>query len=465
MTLKVQDQSPEVVKMAKNWPIVTALLGGTPGMRAAGMLYLPKQPAEAQEDYDYRLKVATLFPAFERTLSVMAGKPFSKELTLGEDVPPKIAEWCKNSDQHGKSLHAFASGLFAEAMSYGLCGVLVDYPTAGADIKTLADERRLNLRPYLVLVKHDQILGWKSEVRGSEVVLTQLRIQEFAKVDDGEFGTKCVRRVRVLEPGAWAVYEEIENGQFFVHSSGVTSLKKITFVPFYGRQLDFMNGVSPLLNLAYLNVEHWQESSDQKDSTRYARKRMLVLIGADATEGADIVAGSNMAMKMPQGSDAKVVQGSSESVTVGRSEIAVLEQQMIQAGAELLVQKPGQKTATEDNNDAEASKCDLQRMVESFEDGLDQVLQFMAEWVGEAEGGHAQLFKDFGAASLTDASAQLVVTMQQAGLISKPTAIREQQRRGMLSSDIDPDLELAAVQDEGPPLGTMNDPGNGGSGQ
>ena len=46
-------------------------------------------------------------------------------------------------------------------------------------------------------------------------------------------------------------------------------------------------------------------------------------------------------------------------VAVGRSELQALEEQMIQTGAELLVSKPGQRTATESANDAEANKSEL----------------------------------------------------------------------------------------------------------
>jgi hypothetical protein len=72
---------------------------------------------------------------------------------------------------------------------------------------------------------------------------------------------------------------------------------------------------------------------------------------------------------------------------------------MIQAGAELLVKKPGQRTATESANDAEANKCDLQRIVEDFEDSLDQALQMMADYAKLGKGGNVTLFKDFGAAT------------------------------------------------------------------
>lgn len=128
---------------------------------------------------------------------------------------------------------------------------------------------------------------------------------------------------------------------------------------------------------------------------------------------------------------------------------------MIQTGAELLVAQPGQRTATEASNDAEANKSMLQRIVENFEDALDLALQFTADWLKVGEGGTASLFKDFAANSLSDASAQLVVTMAQGGLITKETGLKELQRRGVLSPDLDVAQEAAMAKEAEPALGTV----------
>lgn len=444
--------------MAAEWPIATALLGGTAAMRAAGQTYLPMETRESKEDYDFRLRVATLYPAFRRTVSVMGGKPFSKPLTYQNDVPDLLKEYCDDCDLEGRNLHTFMAEQMHRVLAFGLEGVLVDYPVTEGQVKTLADERAIGARPYLVAIRHHQILGWKTRKVNGVTKLSQIRIAEVKEVEDGPFGTKMVNRVRVLTPGAYEVWEENDKKEWTLAEGGTTSMADIPFVPFYGTRMAFMIGVSPLLDLAYQNVKHWQQQSDQDDSTRFARKRLLVFAGIN--EDSEIVSSSHYAVKLPQGATATVVQGSAESVTVGRSELDALEAQMIQTGAELLVEKPGQKSATEANNDAEGNKSDLQRIVESFTDSIDQCLTFMGAWIGIADTGHTSLFTDFGAGSLSDASAQLVVSMQQAGLITKKTAIIEEQRRGMLSPDIDPDDELAAVEDEGPPLGTLTDDPN-----
>ena len=462
--IAVNQRSEEIEKgMAEPWPMIDALLGGTAAMRKAGRLHLPQGPQEDDEDYAYRLKTATLFPAYARTVGVMAGKPFSKQVTPSDDTPDVIKKLAENIDGENRSLHVFCAALMEEAVAYGFGGILVDYTRLSApegQLITNADARAVGARPYWVHIKHHDILGWRTDVqRGGTAILTQLRIAETRKVPDGEFGTKCVNRVRVHEIGSWRLYEEV-NGAYTLVEAGTTTLKVIPFVPVYGRRVDFMCGKPPMTELAFQNVKHWQMQSSQDDNGEFGRRRLLVFTGLEDT-AVSLPASSGHAIKLPVGADAKIIQGSAESVTVGREELKALEDQMIQSGAELLVKQPGARTATESANDAEANKCDLQRITENFEDALDQALQLTADWLGLPEGGHVSLFKDFGAATLSDASAQLIVTMQQGGLISKRTALVEQKRRGILAADIDPEVELEAAEADGPPLGAMTDPDDG----
>ena len=459
MTLTVDQQSDAVKAMAESWPIADALLGGTPAMRKAAQAYLPKWPNEDHESYEARRKTATLYPAFERTLGVMAGKPFSKELTFGDDVPEAIRQWCQNCDLEGRNLHSFMADQMAECLGYGIAGVLVDFPrTTG--LRTRADEAAAGVRPYLVMIKHAQLLGWRT-TRGQDGVtrLTLLRLAEVAEKDDGEYGTKEVQRVRVLRPGSWELWEQGDRAWAKI-DEGATTLDVIPYVPFYGRRTGFMTGKSPLLNLAYLNVKHWQSQSDQDTILHVARVPILFTKGFQ--EGETITVGASAAVRSENDqADMKYVEHTGAAIDAGRQALEDLQDQMIQTGAELLVAQPGERSATEANNDAEANKSELQRIVEGFEDSIDQCLQLMADWARLGEGGHASLYKDFTAATLTDASAQLVLSLQQAGLITKKTAIREQQRRGMLAPDVDPDDELDAVAEEGPSLGSLGT-GDGG---
>ncbi len=462
MATAVNERSDAATALANEYPMLEALVSGTRAMRDKGEELLPRFPGEAGESYEKRRQTATLFPAYRRTVSVMAGKPFSKQATLSDDAPAQITEWAKDIDREGVSLHVFAAEMFAESF-YGLAGILVEAPKPPeptGKVVTLADEKAAGIRPYFVRVMHNQFIGWRVESINGARQLTQLRIAEATVTKDGDFGERIVQRVRVLDPGSWRLFEKASVGddaKWIEIDSGVTGLAYIPFVPLYGVRRSFMDGACPLLDLAYLNVKHWQSQSDQDNITRFARVPNIVVIGVE-DPAFEIRLGAGSATRLPMGADMKIVEHSGASIGAGAKSLEDLEDQMIQAGAELLVKTPGQRTATESNNDAEANKCDLQRMVEDFESGLDSALQMLADYAKLPDAGNVSLFKDFGAATLSDASAQLILSLQQGGVISTKTAIQELQRRGTLSPDIDPDEEAEEVTEQGPALGTITEP-------
>lgn len=102
MSNDVRKRSPKIESMAGCWPMITALLGGTAAMRLAGKTWLPKWPNEEDAFYQNRLAVATLFPAFSRTVEVLSGKPFSRPVTWDEKVvPARISEMLTDVDLQG----------------------------------------------------------------------------------------------------------------------------------------------------------------------------------------------------------------------------------------------------------------------------------------------------------------------------------------------------------------------------
>ena len=179
----VRKTSAAVDGMANDWGLVEALMGGTDAMRKAGKKYLPQWPAEDTGGYQARLATATLFPAYSRTISVLSGKPFSKPVSIGEDVPKKFEPWLEDVDLQGRNLHTFAADLCANALAYGFCGILVDYPPADG-VRTVADEQAAGVRPYFVHVAHGAILGWRAENIKGGLRLTQLRLLEHVEPGD-----------------------------------------------------------------------------------------------------------------------------------------------------------------------------------------------------------------------------------------------------------------------------------------
>lgn len=454
MSDAVSKQSSAMAAMSKPWPMIAALLGGTQAMREAGKLYLPKWPNEDEDSYKLRKDMATLFPAYSRTVDVLSAKPFSRPLTIGDDVPERLKSWAEDIDLQGRNLHAFTADVLEEALGFGLSGIMVEYPRVG-QIVTQAEEQAVGARPYFIHIKCTQILGWRAERVAGRWSFTQLRIMECVSEPDGDFGDKRIEQVRVLTPGAWQVWRKSEanRGDWTLHESGTTTLRKVPFVPVYGQREGFMEARPPLLDLAYLNVEHWQSKSDQQNILHVAR--VPILFGAGLSDDTTITVGASSAIKTsaPDAS-LKFVEHSGQAIGAGRQSLLDLEDAMRQTGAELLVIKPGNTSTAQTAADNEPGKCALQRIAEDVEDAVDAALQLAAEWIGEASGGHVELFKDFGAASLGEASAEFLLSMNQAGKLSNQTLFDEVKRRGILSPELVWDDEAERITADPPPLGT-----------
>lgn len=464
MAKTVADPSPAVAAMWPQWSLAQALLGGTAAMRAAGKAYLPKWPNEEEKDFTRRLGVSVLFPAYKRTVETLTGKPFSKPITVGEDVPPEFEPWLADIDLQGRNLDAFASDQMETALGYGLSGILVEFPDAAqagvqvneAGVATQAAERSAGLRPYLVHIWPMQILGWRAERQNGAWKLLQLRFMEHVDEPDGDFGTATISQVRVLSPGLWQTYRKVaDKDEWALFKKGATTLDFVPFVPVYGKRKGFMIAEPPLQEVAHLNVKHWQSQSDQDHLLHVAR--VPILTARQVGDKFALTVGASAAVNLGDAPNAelKYVEHTGEAIGAGKESLDDLKEEMRQAGAELLVLEPGKITATQVATENAVGMCALQRIVQGLEDALDLALDYMAKWVKAEQGGHVTIFNDFGAATLAEASAELLLKANQAGKLSDETFHAELQRRGILAAEVDWETESERLEDQGPALGTM----------
>lgn len=438
---------PVVDEMRLDWAIIDALMGGTRAMRKAGTKFLPQWPKEEGDAYQGRLKTSTLLPALSETVQNMTGRVFADPITLTDDVPDQIKEMAEDFDLQGNNLQVWAQSLFSGGLSHGLFHVLVDHPKAEG-IKTKAEEKSAGVRPYAVIIKPGQVLGWRSANNAGEQVLTQFRYMECVEVEDGAFGTKTVDQIRVLVPGGWATFREVDDGKgqktWQKHDEGRTSLKVIPLATFYTKRTGFLTATPPLLELANMNVKHWQSQSDQDNIMHIARVPMLAVIGLD--EGENITVGAGSATRLPKGCDMKWVEHTGKAIEAGRQSLLDLVEDMRLAGAKLLQkEKQTVKTASQSEEEAAQEMSPLQTMAGQLEDALDQVLQYFAMWMKLPDGGHVKVKGNFDIDFSPETTMPFLLSLNKARILSDQTLFEEVQRRGLLSDEIDWDEEKAKV--------------------
>lgn len=427
----IRRQSSAVVSMARNWPLIDALMEGTPAMRAGGKQWLPKFTAEHQDDYSARLSIATLHPAFKHTVLVNSARPFSRPMTLGEETPKEVVEWAENIDLAGTSIAAFAMQILKCCLSKGLTGTLVDFPTTDG-IKTRAEETAAGARPYCAHYDANSILGWRVAKGDKGVQLSQLRLLEYVDEDDGEFGTKTVEQVRVLEVGKWRIFRKNEKEKTWdLYKEGVTSLKFIPFVFHYGDRKGYGIGLPPLGDLAHQNLEHYQSSSDQQTILHVARVPILF---AKKFGDNKIAIGASVCTKANDDkATLEYVEHTGAAIDSGRQSILDLEDRMRATGAELISQKTAFTTATQISDESEQTKSTLQQIVEMLQETIGQCLNYMAAWVGKPETATVELYKDYAISLGTDAQ---ILGAVKSKVISRQTAFAELQRRDIIAREI-----------------------------
>ena len=86
--------------------------------------------------------------------------------------------WIEDVDGYGTSLDAFARRVVLNSLLLGHSAILVDFPTT-EPAENLLQERQLGLRPYLLEVRADQILGWRKENDSPLAPVNQIRISEY----------------------------------------------------------------------------------------------------------------------------------------------------------------------------------------------------------------------------------------------------------------------------------------------
>jgi hypothetical protein len=457
--------SAEVTAMAEPWPMISALLGGPTAMRKAGEAYLPKHPTESTDAYEYRRKTSTLYNAFTRTVETMAAKPFAEPLKPSEDMPPELAGvtdaetkrktqpgWIDNIDLEGRDLQAFAHAGFRKAMAYGPAYILVEYPTVEG-VRTLADQKAIGARPYFVLIDPRNVLGWRAERVNGVQTLTQFRFMESVCEPTGRFGESRVEQVRVLERSIeparcwWETWRKSDKGDWYLFGQGNLSIGEIPVAPIYAKRTDFMTAEPPLLDLAHLNVEHWQSSSHQTNILRVAR--VPILFGSGMTEDDMSVVGSSAGKGVTVESDlAKLafIEPTGAGIEAGQVSIEKLEERMAVMGMELLVSKPGSKTATEASIDTAENTSALSAMVQNLEDSLAMALGFAAKWANLATGGSVNLEGSFS--ELDPLDIQSLVDARKEGIISAETFFNELLRLGMVDENLTWEVEKSRLAND-----------------
>jgi hypothetical protein len=433
--------------------LIDTLLGGTQAMLEAGQKYLPKELRESSENYTQRLKRTILFNGFGRTVSYLTGQVFSKPVILKEDVPGSVRGTDKKDgfvediDMRGNNLDVFLSKVFAKGIGDGVTTVLVDYPPVEQGVITKEVAKKRGLRPYWVHVPTSSIIGWKTGRVDGKEVFTELRIKETTeKTDpDNPYNTKTVNLIRLLRPGEWELWEEQDpqdkgaKEKWVKIDGGSTKIKDriplAVFMP--GERITPLTSKPPLEDLAYLNLAHWQSTSDQYNILHFTR--LPILFGkklSDPNKLDEIELGPNRLVHSDYDeSELRYVEHQGASINAGHAQLIDLETKMGLFGLQLLMPSTGNITATERALSSGESDSTLRSWALEFKDFVEQILVFTAMYIEEPTGGSVDVNTDFRWMQTMDA--EVLLRAAQFRILPKQLVFEELRRRGIINAEWD----------------------------
>lgn len=396
--------------MAPKWTMINTLLAGTHAMRLAGQAYLPQHTGENQGNYDERLRTATLLNMLELTLDTLVGKPFSEPLRLNGDVPTEITALANDIDMQGSSIHSFCRAWFHQGFAKAFAHCYIDVPppkTEPGAKRTKADDRAEGRRPFWSLIAPENMIFMLAETIEGKEVLTHVRIMETETVLNG-WVEETKLRVRVLTPGNWELWELVEKKDKKKRPTGKKEWKKIDegesgidvipIITFYATERERCGlAKPPLEDLAYLNVRHWQSSSDQNNILTVARFPILAVAGINDQAAEQVVVGPRtlLSTKNEQGRY-YYVEHTGAAIAQGWHDLADLENQMTNYGAEFLRKSPGNQTATARALNSAEATSPLQDSAYRFLESVNAALDLTAKWlnVNSGKGGTAEFTAD-----------------------------------------------------------------------
>lgn len=443
--------SPRVKAQQADLAMVRDLAAGPGRMRDAKTTYLPQAPAEDTKNYQNRLQRSVYFNYFLKTVKGLAGFIFRKDPDLGDDVPEVIAKHCENIDLAGTHIDVFARETLEDALTAGHSAILVEYPNTGGRPLTLEDEQWL--RPYWVPIKKDNIISFRTTIEDGRQVLTQIVLREASYVEDGDFAEKLQTRYRRLF--RLRVGDQVVVG-FQLLQINDNKAVEIVDAGFYRNQLEIpiaeiitsgrkgmFESDPPLIDLAFLNVAHYQVWSDYVTSLHMTCVPILFTAGFEMQDenGVAIVVGANTGLNAPDPqAKAEYVSHAGAAIGAVRQALADLKDDMASLGIAMLsAQKKMAETAEAKRIGKSDTDSALSVTARGLQDGIERALGFHARYLGIDDGGSIQINRDFENLQMqADMLGALVTAVHTAGLPVR-LLLEQMQEGGLISPEHDLD--------------------------
>ena len=385
------------------------------GSRSFGDKYLPRLPAQTDDEYKAYLMRALWFNASGRTRDGLVGLIFAKNPHV-DGVDPED-EFLDDMDQQETSLTEFAENLSEEVLGVGRVGILVDNPAMPDSVKSAADAEHEGIRPYCTIYAAEDVINWEAGRVANQTRLVRLVLREPYTWPNGTADIQY-RELR-LEPldGVWTymvnvwrrpeedvqAIEKLAQQVIESHGSGnynpnlkdfvkvpeeflipLAQGNRISTIPFWfinPRNTKPKPEKPPLLDLVDVNFSHYRTMADLEHGRFFCGLPTPVFSGFTFDEGALIKLGSMAGIEGPIGAKAEYLEFRGDGLMALERAAEQKQLMMARLGSRILQEDKRAVEAAETLQiRTSAENSVLSSIAHSISRALSEILEFMLFW-------------------------------------------------------------------------------------
>lgn len=452
--LQPDTQGADYKKFFPKWSKIETVLEGDDGIKAAGKIYLPQLNGQTAKEYAAYKERGVFFNAYSRTVQGLTGAIVRKDPVINTDK--RVGDLLPRVGVNNESIQEASRNIVQNIIQFGYYGILVD----------MAEEGAANAKPYFAFYPPQTILNYKTIQTGDEQKLVKLCLLEKRETSspDNPYETLVVDQIRDME-----IVEGVLTVKIFVKSDGGKRGKDEIWlqdgddiVPkIVGKPLDyipfvFFGSVSntpkpdepPLMDLANLNIKHWQLTVDYYHGLHFCA--IPTAWAAGFGEKSELYIGGTKAWVSDNpGASCGYLEFSGQGLGAIEKAIKNLESQMAILGARLLEeQKRAAEAAETVRMRYSGDTATLSSVVNCVEQGLIKAIDYLGRWINVEAKAEVTLNREFVSQRLQAQEISALLQAWQANALSLDTFLYQLQTGEILSPDTTIDDEKTRLQDE-----------------
>lgn len=374
-----------------DWNIINDCIQGQRQIKSKSSCYLPL-PAGVNDvkdtKYEKYLSLAMFYNVVSKTSKALCGLAYNKRPNIDNDE--KINFINKSVSIENEDIEQFSKKVFEDVINFGRCGILIDYPKVDG-LVTLQRKQDENIHAYISMYSTFSIINWHTSRQGAEEKLSMVVLSEAYTELNGFLHTDKTR-YRVLELDDAGLYQQrviYDDNSEEIYYPTDASNKRFTEIPFIfvgSKNNNHKIDRSPLIDLSYMNIKHYQYYADNAIKLHYQAIPLLYAknLSKDSMERIDsqggISTGATKGLLLGLNEDVGYIEISETSSL--SNEIDKIELKMISAGAKLVKNDAINESATTSKIKASSENSELITIMQNVSSAIKKCMNIICIFEG-----------------------------------------------------------------------------------